>query len=750
MSEPALPRTSSSPLALERVLLAAFSFASGLFFFGCMKLMSFHWITVSVLISFLLIGMPLGGFVAVRFLPEPLRAMRVGLLAQAAAMLFTLLAFPVFLDPGTRLEAFLNGTLAEGRVAFVLDKFLQLALLFLPYFVTFGLNEFSAYRLAIPSFRGRSEWAYALFLGATSVAYIAVEYGAVFFGVLPVMLLGIAAVGGISAGLTVGRRRTFVALASLPLVAAAAVPGLEDRYIGALEHDGAMNIGSVQGKKALHRSWGRYCHLTVVEINDQMITGYYNGGLHWFHRSDMTKEQVERDTTWLVPFSNLPETGGRVLIIGAGGGEQVRTALMTDPAKVVAVEIIPEVLEVLGGELDDRTSGVYTNPVVEPVAMDGRRYLDGTDEKFDLIYLPTVDTDISMMRTLFNSAETLYTVESFQAMREHLTENGAVVIQRPAFFDVTGKLLRQYFKGLEQVGLHPVAWVRNPVALGQDGDRTSDAGKFDHEKLYMIFGYRSAANAELPPDAVQSLESRGFVRVDDFGDVEYEPKTDDFLFRSDMMFQMSAPIDRDGWRVTAVFLLLSGAILGYLWRLYRTSGDPGPVPFPVLVVLGILIGVNFLLVEQFLVYKLYRVLDRPMDAMFVGTVGFLLLTGAGGIALTTHARRFGILLALSLGLAGILALRWVVPETPLGILVALPVFVLTGSLFPSLFRGSQSVLLVVFVADALGAAVAGVFAFVWPIFYGFQSYDRMSLMFFALTAVAVLAARQRYGVQAEA
>ena len=89
----------------SRPLLGVFSLASGLFFFGAMKLMSFHWITVSVLISFLLIGMPLGGFIAVRFLPEPRRALRIGLSCQAAAMTLTLAVFPAFLDPATRPSA---------------------------------------------------------------------------------------------------------------------------------------------------------------------------------------------------------------------------------------------------------------------------------------------------------------------------------------------------------------------------------------------------------------------------------------------------------------------------------------------------------------------------------------------------------------------------------------------------------------------------------------------------------------------
>jgi hypothetical protein len=101
-------------------------------------------------------------------------------------------------------------------------------------------------------------------------------------------------------------------------------------------------------------------------------------------------------------------------------------------------------------------------------------------------------------------------------------------------------------------------------------------------------------------------------------------------------------------------------------------------------------------------------------------------------------------LVIALATGAVLAARAVPAETVPGVVTALPLAFVTGTLFPTLFRGSEGALLVVFAADALGTLVGGIIAFLWPIAWGFQSYDRVTLLAFALTAVLVIAARSRW------
>jgi SAM-dependent methyltransferase len=743
------PATSEPSLRSKLLLFFAFSFASGLFFFGCLKLMTFHWISISVLVSILLVGMPIGGFIAVRFLRADLLSLSSGFSAQVVAMIATLAIFPIFVDPTWRLEQFLTESLDESGWLFLIDKFSQLGLIFLPYFVTFGMNEFLGYRIALQALGDRSELAYGIFLGGTSLAYVVLEFGSLALGVVPLMLCGAGAIGALAAGIRFrGRRRgQVVGAITAGLLLLAIWPGSEDRYLGMLEQEGWLSLKSMskqRGSRQLHRGWSRYCHFSVLQTQPGVIMGYYNGGFHWFHRLTQPRAQLAADTFQLVPFSMLPENG-KVLIIGSGGGEQVRNALMFAPSRVVAVEVIPEVLEVLGGPLGVKVNHIYEDPRVEPVGMDGRRYLDGTDERFDLIFLPVVDTSLTMMRSLFNPAETLYTVESFDAMRRHLSDDGVLVIQRPAFFDPSGVLLRQYVRSLADLGMHPYTWFNSPVDITAAEHVRPDPREFTDNSVYLIFARRHAAAGVLPRATETHLRKLGFQPLEDSREFDYLPKTDDFLFRSDMLFLLlGGPIN-----ASLVWILLATAvaiavIVELLRRMYQGDPKPGPIPFWPLLGLGILVGLNFLLLEQFFIYKFFRILDRPMDAMFLGTVGFMLVTGASGVVFTMARRRLAALLLLALLAGAVLAARLVPAETLPGVLVALPLAMVTGALFPTLFRGSERALLVVFAADALGTLVGGIAAFLWPIAWGFQSYDRVALAAFALTAIAVVVARSRW------
>jgi hypothetical protein len=568
-------------------------------------------------------------------------------------------------------------------------------------------------------------------------------------GVIPLMLCGAGAIGAFAAVFRFRalRRGRVIGAAAVGLLLLAAWPGSEDRYLRLLEQEGWLSLKTMSkrsGARQLHRGWSRYCHFSVLGWKPGVIMGYYNGGFHWFHRSRQSRAYLDQETFQLTPFSMLPEQG-KVLIIGSGGGEQVRNALLFDPARVVAVEVIPEVLEVLGGPLGGHVNHVYEDPRVVPIGMDGRRYLEGTDERFDLIFLPVVDTSLTMMRSLFNPAETLYTVESFDAMRRHLTDDGVLVIQRPAFFDPNGVLLRQYVRSLANLGMHPYTWLNSPVDMGTVEEVRLDPKEFTDNTVYLIFARRDPDSGVLPAESAAHLRELGFEPVDDFGEFEYLPKTDDFLFRSDMLFMLlGGPINTSlVWILVGAAAAIAG-IVALLRRMYLGRLEPGPVPFWPLLGLGILVGLNFLLLEQFFIYKFFRILDRPMDAMFLGTVGFMLVTGASGIALTAGHRRLTALLLLALATGAVLAARVVPAETVPGVAAALPLAIVTGALFPTLFRGSEGALLVVFAADALGTLVGGVVAFLWPIAWGFQSYDRVTLIAFALTALLVVAARSRW------
>ncbi len=111
-----------------------------------------------------------------------------------------------------------------------------------------------------------------------------------------------------------------------------------------------------------------------------------------------------------------------VLVIGAGGGNDVSVALSRGAKHVDAVEIDPRLYDLGKSHHPDRP---YSSPKVSAHIGDGRAYLEGTDKKYDLIAFALPD---SLTLVSGNSAlrleSYLFTKEAFEAARDHLKPNG--------------------------------------------------------------------------------------------------------------------------------------------------------------------------------------------------------------------------------------------------------------------------------------------------------------------------------------
>ncbi|MEO6597844.1 MAG: methyltransferase domain-containing protein, partial [Planctomycetota bacterium] len=121
----------------------------------------------------------------------------------------------------------------------------------------------------------------------------------------------------------------------------------------------------------------------------------------------------------------------RVLVLGAGTGNDVHIALANGAEQVVAVEIDPEILR-LGKDLNKARP--YDDPRVRTVVTDARQFVGSTDETFDLIVIGTLDS-----QTLLSGQANLrlenyvYTVESFASMRSRLAKGGMVAAYYSVF-----------------------------------------------------------------------------------------------------------------------------------------------------------------------------------------------------------------------------------------------------------------------------------------------------------------------------
>jgi len=128
----------------------------------------------------------------------------------------------------------------------------------------------------------------------------------------------------------------------------------------------------------------------------------------------------------LPPYSLLDRP--EVLVIGPGGGVDIARAAYHDASRIVAVEINPGVIELMEGPLYERSGGVYD--LAEVLCMDGRTYVQISDDKFDLIHLAFADLYVPFRNSDIFMENYLYTREAFAQYYHHLKPGGLITAQK--------------------------------------------------------------------------------------------------------------------------------------------------------------------------------------------------------------------------------------------------------------------------------------------------------------------------------
>jgi hypothetical protein len=129
--------------------------------------------------------------------------------------------------------------------------------------------------------------------------------------------------------------------------------------------------------------------------------------------------------TYELPYRLVPHPG-RVLIVGAGTGNDVAAALRHGATHVDAVEIDPFIL-MLGRKYHPEHP--YDSPRVTVYVNDARAYFKKATQKYDLIVFGYLDSHT--MVTGFSSIRLdnyVYTLESFTEARSLLNVNGTLVL----------------------------------------------------------------------------------------------------------------------------------------------------------------------------------------------------------------------------------------------------------------------------------------------------------------------------------
>jgi spermidine synthase len=205
-------------------------------------------------------------------------------------------------------------------------------------------------------------------------------------------------------------------------------------------------------------------------------------------------ELEDRAFLYNLPYRLGPE-GGRVLIVGAGMGNDVAAALRSRAAHVDAVEIDPAILA-LGRELHPEHP--YDDSRVTLVVDDARSFFKRSTEQYDVVAFGLLDS-----HTLLSGLSSVrldsfvYTLESFEEVKGHLTEDGLVAVTfavgegAPWIEERLGQMLAQVF-GADRV------YVRSGVG---GGDTVFVAGLISPDRLAeaQMSAWRPGSLAERVP-----------------------------------------------------------------------------------------------------------------------------------------------------------------------------------------------------------------------------------------------------------
>jgi len=439
--------------------------------------------------------------------------------------------------------------------------------------------------------------------------------------------------------------------------------------------------------------WSPYYRITVFQDQADTVVEVN----HIFHQSMAPVTHKEYFYQW--PYTVFGDSLGEVLILGAGSGTDVAAALRHGATHVTAVDIDPVILRLGAERHPDKP---YSDPRVTVVCDDARHFLRTTTKKYDLVVFALIDS--LTVQSSFSGVRLesyMFTKESFEAVRDHLSPRGVMV-------------LYNYFRE---------KWLVDRLAnTAADVFGRDPLGHVHQDRAYLAVMLAGPRVAELttPPPLPADVNAYGQAHDPSpahplVRDPAVEPATDDWPF----LYMRSPGLPRHYLGALAVVLVLSA--LAVRLAVPGKPDLPAPpalpdLPAPVWSWHFFLLGAGFMLLETKSIVQFALLWGSTWSSASLAIASVLVMALASAlVAGRVEIRRRGAIAAVLLGL---IALNYFVPVGRVtfesrvaesifyGLLVFSPVFC-AGLLFSSSFRRSSSTA-TDFGANLLGAIVGGV------------------------------------------
>lgn len=187
-------------------------------------------------------------------------------------------------------------------------------------------------------------------------------------------------------------------------------------------------IGPILYSNYDFETWSPYYSLQVKKAaggkEGEGFSVYVNRFYHQMAMDFKDKDNQYARGQYAQPY--LLKKPRKVLILGAGTGNDAAIAGMQGVPDITAVEIDPAIAQ-LGQKL--HPAQPYQNPNVKLVINDARNWLETNQETYDMIILGTLDSHaIQSGLSTIRLENFVYTVEALQAVKKHLASDGVAVL----------------------------------------------------------------------------------------------------------------------------------------------------------------------------------------------------------------------------------------------------------------------------------------------------------------------------------
>jgi len=402
----------------------------------------------------------------------------------------------------------------------------------------------------------------------------------------------------------------------------------------------------------------RQLYLTIDASAATVIT-------HWTGDTadlDFLKYDITNAVHYIRPQS-------RALVIGAGGGRDLLSAIVFGDRSAVGVEINNNVLEALNQKFGDFSGHLDRDSRLQFVNDEARSYIARSGEKYDIIQASLIDTWAATAAGAFVLSEnSLYTTDAWSVLLDHLSPRGVITFSRWYFGNRPAEVYRLTAlasaalqrHGVENPQAHimllgPLMAVQHQdlpngvgtILVSREPFSAEDVDKIEQVARAMRFQVIVSPRFAMDPTFARIVSGKDLEEFTRNFPVNITPPTDDspFFFHLVRLSQVLRSVSPNGdmlsvpsgWKAVFVLaallvsmFLLTALCIGVPLAL-RPPREPLREIVPLLLFFAA-IGFGFMLVEISQMQRLIVFLGHPTYGLSVVLFSLLSSSGLGSYA----------------------------------------------------------------------------------------------------------------------